>query len=179
MRSILRSSTSWTATGYCSLSLGICLLLVGASCLLGQGDPPGAGTSQPSIPVVTAPVAASSPRAGNSALAGRSGARHTTHLNRMAGTAECSCNRDCGGSSCTQCCPSEVKFKIHPAKGTDVTVKINDKTKITPKGKTADDIKANARVTVTYRNDSTDNWAVTVHFFPEKKAIAPKTTGRR
>jgi uncharacterized protein YdeI (BOF family) len=73
-------------------------------------------------------------------------------------------------------------FVVHPAKGADVTVKVNDKTKYTPKTKCSwDDIKVDGKVTVTYKNDGTDNWAITVHCWPEKKAAAskaPKTTGR-
>jgi hypothetical protein len=63
-------------------------------------------------------------------------------------------------------------FVVHPKKGEDVTVKVNDKTKYTPKGKAWDDVKAGENVTVGYKNDGTDNWATTVHF-----AKAPKTTG--
>lgn len=69
-------------------------------------------------------------------------------------------------------------FVVHPAKGADVTVKVNDKTKYMPKGKTWDDVKADAKVTVSYHNDGTDNWALSVHFWPEKAAPAAKTTGR-
>jgi hypothetical protein len=71
-------------------------------------------------------------------------------------------------------------FVVHPAKGDDVTVKVNDKTKYIPKGKCSwDDIKVDLKVTVTYKNDGTDNWAVTVRCWPPKKAApAAKTTGR-
>lgn len=58
-------------------------------------------------------------------------------------------------------------FVVHPAKGADVTLKVNDKTKY-PKGKSWDDVKANAKVSATFRNDGTDNWALTVHFTAEK-----------
>jgi hypothetical protein len=73
-------------------------------------------------------------------------------------------------------------FVVHPAKGADVTLKVNDKTKYTPKGKGWDDIKADEHVSATYKNDGTDNWAVTVHVGGGKKAAAApaaaKTTGR-
>ncbi|MBV8199026.1 MAG: hypothetical protein JOZ15_00225 [Acidobacteria bacterium] len=71
-------------------------------------------------------------------------------------------------------------FVVHPAKGADVTLKVNDKTKYSPKGKSWDDVKADAKVSGTYHNDGTDNWAVTVKFWPEPKAKAEpaKTTGR-
>jgi len=71
-------------------------------------------------------------------------------------------------------------FVVHPAKGADVTVKVNDKTKYTPKGDW-DEIKADVKVTVTYHNDGTDNWALTIHFAATKAAkpaAAPKTTGK-
>jgi hypothetical protein len=71
-------------------------------------------------------------------------------------------------------------FVVHPAKGADVTVKVNDKTKYSPKGKTWDDVTADAKVTVSYHNDGTDNWALTVKFWPAAKAKAAKpaaTTG--
>jgi hypothetical protein len=73
-------------------------------------------------------------------------------------------------------------FVVHPAKGADVTVKVNDKTKYSPKAKTWDDVKADAKVTVSYHNDGTDNWALTVKFWPEAKAKAAKpaaATGKR
>jgi hypothetical protein len=73
-------------------------------------------------------------------------------------------------------------FVVHPAKGADVTLKVNDKTKYTPKGKGWDDVKQDEHVSATYKNDGTDNWAVTVHVGGGKKAAAapaaPKTTGR-
>ena len=65
-------------------------------------------------------------------------------------------------------------FVVHPAKGEDVTVKVNDKTKYSPKGKTWDDVKADAKVTVSYHNDGTDNWALKVTFAAEPKAKAAK-----
>ena len=75
-------------------------------------------------------------------------------------------------------------FVVHPAKGADVTLKVNDKTKFSPKGKSWDDVKATTKVSVSYKNDGTDNWAVTVQFAAEKKAkaaaseAAPKNTGK-
>jgi hypothetical protein len=70
-------------------------------------------------------------------------------------------------------------FVVHPAKGADVTLKVNDKTKYYPKTKGWDDVKADAKVHGKYHNDGTDNWAVTVDF-PAEKAMkpAPKTTGK-
>ena len=57
-------------------------------------------------------------------------------------------------------------FVVHPAKGADVTVKVNDRTKYKPKGKRWDDIKQDAKVSVTYKNDGTDNWAIAICFYP-------------
>jgi len=54
-------------------------------------------------------------------------------------------------------------FVVHPAKGDDVTLKVNKNTKYYPKGKTWDDVKVGCKVTCTYKNDGTDNWAITVH----------------
>jgi hypothetical protein len=68
-------------------------------------------------------------------------------------------------------------FVVHPKKGADVTVKVNDKTHYTPKGKGWDDVKQGDNVSVTYHNDGTDNWAVTVHWPTPKAPKAPKTTG--
>ena len=57
-----------------------------------------------------------------------------------------------------------------------VTYKTNDKTKYTPKGKGFDDIKVGDKVSGTFKNDGTDNWAVTVNL---PKAPAPaKTSGK-
>jgi hypothetical protein len=69
-------------------------------------------------------------------------------------------------------------FVVHPAKGADITLKVNDKTKYTPKGKTWDDVKVDAKVSGTYHNDGTDNWALTVHIAGPKAAAAAKTTGK-
>jgi hypothetical protein len=72
--------------------------------------------------------------------------------------------------------PTAKSFAVHPKKGSDVTVKVNDKTRYTPKGKTWDDVKQGENVSVTYHNDGTDNWAVTVHFWAAKASKASKTT---
>ena len=62
------------------------------------------------------------------------------------------------------------------ATSTDVvTYKTNDKTKYSPKGKTFDDIKAGDKISGTFKNDGTDNWAVTVHVAAAKAAPAAKT----
>jgi hypothetical protein len=62
----------------------------------------------------------------------------------------------------------DKSFVVHPKKGDDVTVKVNDKTAYPPKGKGWDDVKAGAKagadVTVKYHNDGTDNWALSVTF---------------
>ncbi len=65
-------------------------------------------------------------------------------------------------------------FVVHPAKGADVTLKVNDKTTYSPKGKGWDDVKADAKVSGSYHNDGTDNWALSVKFWPEPKAKAEK-----
>jgi len=63
-------------------------------------------------------------------------------------------------------------FVVHPAKGDDVTLKVNDKTKYSPKGKTWDDVKADAMVSGTCKKDGADSWAVSVKFAAAKKAKA-------
>jgi hypothetical protein len=68
-------------------------------------------------------------------------------------------------------------FVVHPAKGADITLKVNDKTKYSPKGKGWDDVKAGAAVSGGYKNDGTDNWATSVKFAAEK-AAAPAKTGK-
>ena len=65
-------------------------------------------------------------------------------------------------------------FVVHPAKGDDVTLKVNDKTKYSPKGKGWDDVKADAKVSGSCHKDGADNWAVTVKFWPAPKAMAEK-----
>jgi hypothetical protein len=55
-------------------------------------------------------------------------------------------------------------FVVHPASGTDWTFKANEKTTYWV-GKTQGawaDVKAGVDVTVTYKNDGTDNWATRV-----------------
>jgi hypothetical protein len=63
-------------------------------------------------------------------------------------------------------------FVVHPAKGDDVTLKVNDKTKYSPKGKTWDDVKADAKVSGTCKKDGADSWAISVKFAAEKKMKA-------
>ncbi len=64
-------------------------------------------------------------------------------------------------------------FVVHPAKGDDVTLKVNDKTTYS-KGKSWDDVKADAKVSGTCHKDGADNWAVSVHFPAMAKAKAEK-----
>jgi hypothetical protein len=63
-------------------------------------------------------------------------------------------------------------FVVHPAKGDDVTLKVNDKAKYSPKGKTWDDVKADAKVSGTCKKDGADTWALSVKFWPAPKAKA-------
>jgi hypothetical protein len=64
-------------------------------------------------------------------------------------------------------------FVVHPMKGADMTIKVNDKTQYFPKGKTWDDVKADAKVHGKYKADGADMWAVTVDFASAKAAAAP------
>lgn len=64
---------------------------------------------------------------------------------------------------------------MHPAKGDDYTFMVNDKTKYLPKGKTWDDVKVDAKVSVTYHGDGAEKWAETVHIWAPKAAPAAKT----
>jgi hypothetical protein len=67
-------------------------------------------------------------------------------------------------------------FVVHPAKGDDMTLKVNDKTKYSPKGKCSwDDIKVDGKVSGTCKKDGADNWAVTVKCWPPKAEKPPKT----
>src|ERR1700688_789206 len=70
-------------------------------------------------------------------------------------------------------------FVVHSASatGADVTLKVNDKSRYHPKGKNWDDVKAAAKVSGTYHNDGTDNWALTVKLWPDKAAAAPPKAG--
>jgi hypothetical protein len=64
-------------------------------------------------------------------------------------------------------------FTVHPAKGDDVVLKVNDKTKYYPKGKSWADVKVGAKVWGVCHKDGADTWAVTVHFTAEKAAKTP------
>lgn len=71
--------------------------------------------------------------------------------------------------------PTGKSFVVHPAKGDDVTVKTNDKTKWSPKGKcTLDGLKAGDKVSGTCKKDGDDTWALTVKCWPAPKAKAEK-----
>ncbi len=66
-------------------------------------------------------------------------------------------------------------FTVHPAKGADMTFKVNDKTKYLPKGKTWADVTQGSSVSGWYHNDGTDNWALNVHVWPATTGTAAKT----
>jgi hypothetical protein len=66
-------------------------------------------------------------------------------------------------------------FVVHPAKGADMTLKVNDKTKYSPKGKAWADVTVGAKVSGGYHNDGTDNWALTVKIWPADTGTAAKT----
>lgn len=66
-------------------------------------------------------------------------------------------------------------FVVHPAKGDDMTLKVNDKTKYMPKGKTWDDVKVDAKVSGACHKDGADDWAVSVHIWAPKAAPAAKS----
>jgi hypothetical protein len=69
-------------------------------------------------------------------------------------------------------------FVVHPAKGADVTLKVNDKTTYAPKGKTWADVAQGADVSASYHNDGTDNWAIKVSFKAATAAAPAKTGGK-
>jgi uncharacterized protein YdeI (BOF family) len=70
-------------------------------------------------------------------------------------------------------------FTVHPATGDDVVLKVNDKTKYYPKGKTWDDVKVDAKVWGVCHKDGADNWAVSVHFSAAKAAKTPAAKSGR
>jgi uncharacterized protein YdeI (BOF family) len=69
-------------------------------------------------------------------------------------------------------------FVVHPKKGEDVTLKVNDKTKYSP-AKTCswDDIKVDGKVSGTCKKDGADTWAVTVKCSKAKAAKPAASTG--
>ncbi len=75
--------------------------------------------------------------------------------------------------------PTGKSFVVHPAKGDDVTLKANDKTKWSPKATcTLDGLKAGDKVSGTCKKDGADSWAVSVKCWPAPKAkaeAAPKS----
>lgn len=146
-------------------TLVLCVVAVVAYAQTGTGST-GTGTTGSSMGTGTTGTAG----AATTGTTGghHKGGKHAAKNKRVAGTVA---SVDATGKS----------FVVHPAKGADVTLKVNDKTKYSPKGKGWDDIKADEHVSATYKNDGTDNWAVTVHIGGGKKAAAPaaaKTTGR-
>jgi hypothetical protein len=75
-----------------------------------------------------------------------------------------------------------MSFVVNQAKKTqpleaELTLKVNAKTKYS-KGKTFADLKAGDNVWGTYKNDGTDNWALSVYWAKAPKAASPKTTGK-
>jgi hypothetical protein len=85
-----------------------------------------------------------------------------------------------GAKHCTFKCtvvstdPTGKSFVCHPAKGDDITVKTNEKTKWTPKTCTFDGLKAGDKVSGTCKKDGDDTWALTVKCAAAKKAKAEK-----
>jgi hypothetical protein len=72
--------------------------------------------------------------------------------------------------------PTAKSFVVKQTTG-DLTLKVNDKTKYS-KGKTWDDVKVGGNVWGTYKNDGTDNWALSVYWTKAGAAKAPKTGSR-
>jgi hypothetical protein len=69
-------------------------------------------------------------------------------------------------------------FVVHPAKGEDVTINVDDKSKYNPKVKCSwDDIKVGAKVSGTCKNDGVYTWAITVKCWPAAKAKAEPAAG--
>jgi hypothetical protein len=113
-------------------------------------------------PAATTGTAASTPAATTPATGAAKTTHHAAAGKSYSGTIA---SVDAAGKS----------FVVHPAKGADMTVKVNDKTKYYPKGKTWDDVKADAKVHGKYKVDGADNWATTVDF---PAAKAPKADAK-
>jgi hypothetical protein len=70
-------------------------------------------------------------------------------------------------------------FVVHPAKGDDVTIKTNDKTKWIPKATcTFDGLKAGDKVSGTCKKDGADSWALTVHCWAPKAEKPAAKSGK-
>jgi len=102
----------------------------------------------------------------------------TTHYPHKHATAHCTYKGTVASVDATA-----KSFVVHPAKGEDVTLKVNDQTKYSPKGKSWDDVRADAKVSCTCHKDGADTWAIRVHFAAEKakaeRAPATAKTGRK
>jgi len=145
------------------LSLVLCVFAAIAYAQTGSAPATGTGTSTTSTTT--------------SSTTGTSGTTTTTTKTHKKST-----HKKCTYSGTVASVDATAKsFTVHPKKGEDVTLKVNDKTKYIPTSKTWDDVKADAKVSGTCKKDGADTWAVTVKFAAEKKAKAAKpaaaTTG--
>jgi hypothetical protein len=122
----------------------------------------GAAPAAPAAPATSGTSTTSSMAAGSTGTAATPPAKHA-----KSHAAKCTFH-----GSVVSADPTAKSFVVHPAKGDDMTLKVNDKTKYSPKGKTWDDVKADATVSGTCKKDGADNWAVSVKFAAAKKMKA-------
>jgi hypothetical protein len=132
--------------------------------LAGQGGLGGAGGSQASA----GSAGTLGPAGGSSGAAATTTTKTTGHKHKAAATKY--------KGYLTGVDQTAKSFNVASTpESTDVlTLKVNDKTRYSPKGTGWDDVKVGAKVSGTYKNDGTDNWALTVHFWKEKAAKAAK-----
>jgi len=154
----LKGSRLLPAGSYVPLVLGIALCMASVAYAQTGAAPATTGTSTTTS--TTASTTGTGTATTTTKAKGHKGAKHCTYSGTVASV-------DATAKS----------FVVHPKKGEDVTLKVNDKTKYSPKGKTWDDVKADAKVIGTCKKDGADTWGVTIKFAAEKKATAATGSG--
>jgi hypothetical protein len=134
-----------------SIAIGLCLLLLGGTLQATRSD------------------AAPGTTSGTTTTSSATGTTTTTKTKTTKHAAHCTYKGTVASVDATF-----KGFVVHPAKGDDVTLKVNDKTTFS-KGKTWDDVKADAKVSGTCHKDGADNWAVTVKFSSPKRSGGDST----
>ena len=138
----------------------ILTLVLCAFAVIAYAQPTGTSGTTSGTTTSAAPAPAPAPAATGTGTAAAKPAKHAAHCTYKGTVASVDA--------------TAKSFVVHPAKGEDMTLKVNDKTKYTPKTKGWDDVKADAKVSGACHKDGADNWAVSVKFAAEKKMKAEK-----
>jgi hypothetical protein len=132
-----------------------------------------AQTSAPAAPPATTGTSTTTSTTSSSTGAATTTTTKTTHKHKAAAAKKYKGDVKSVDATAQSFVVNQAK-KTQPLEA-EITLKVNAKTKYS-KGHTFADLKAGDNVWGTYKNDGTDNWALSVYWAKAPKA--PKTTGK-